>query len=242
MAELCALVAAAGRGTRAGLPYPKTLFPVQGKPILVHIAELLAPYDAHPTVIVSPVGEEAIRQCLAQYQVAAHLVLQPDARGMGDAVLRFAQSPAFGDAEHVLLIWGDVPFIQAETVAHVVAAHKVDGNDFTFATRRVDSAYTVVSRDGAGQVTRVIETREEGIGQPQAGERDIGLFVFRKRVVMDMLREELSGKWGKSTGEHGFLYIIDHLAARGYKVVALPIASELDMVSLNSIKDIDAYL
>ena len=48
MAELSALVAAAGRGTRAGLPYPKTLFPVQGKPILVHIAELLAPYDAHP--------------------------------------------------------------------------------------------------------------------------------------------------------------------------------------------------
>lgn len=242
MAELCALVAAAGRGTRAGLPYPKTLFPVQGKPILAHIAELLTPYDAHPTVIVSPVGEELIRQCLAQYQVAAHLVVQPEARGMGDAVLRFAQSPAFGEAEHVLLIWGDVPFVQAETVAHVVAAHKVDGNDFTFATRRVDSAYTVVSRDGAGQVTRVIETREEGTGQPQAGERDIGLFVFRKTVVLDMLCEELEGKWGKSTGEHGFLYIIGHLAARGYKVVALPVATELDLVSLNSMKDIDAYL
>ena len=242
MAELRALVAAAGRGTRAGLPYPKTLFPVQGKPILVHIAELLAPYDAHPTVIVSPVGEELIRQCLAQHHVAAHLVAQPEARGMGDAVLRFAQSPAFGDAEHVLLIWGDVPFIQAETVAQVVAAHEADGNDFTFATRWVDSAYTVVSRDGAGQVTRVIETREEGIGQPQAGERDIGLFVFRKHVVMDMLRKEVAGKWGKSTGEHGFLYVIGHLAARGHKVVALPVATELDLVSLNSMKDIDAYL
>ena len=242
MAELSALVAAAGRGTRAGLPYPKTLFPVQGKPILVHIAELLAPYDAHPTVIVSPVGEEPVRQCLAQYHVAADLVVQPAARGMGDAVLRFAQSPAFGDAEHVLLIWGDVPFIQAETVACVVSAHKAGGNDFTFATRWVDTAYTVVSRDGAGQVTSVIETREEGIDQPQAGERDIGLFVFRKGVVLDILREELEGKWGKSTGEHGFLYVIGHLAARGYKVVALPVATEQDMVSLNSIKDLDAYL
>jgi bifunctional UDP-N-acetylglucosamine pyrophosphorylase/glucosamine-1-phosphate N-acetyltransferase len=161
---------------------------------------------------------------------------------MGDAVLCFAQSPAFGDAEHVLLIWGDVPFIQAETVARVVAAHKVDGNDFTFATRRVDSAYTVVLRDEAGQVTRVIETREEGIGRPQAGERDIGLFVFRKAVVQGMLSEELEGKWGKSTGEHGFLYVIGHLAARGYKVVALPVATEQDLVSLNSIKDLDEYL
>jgi bifunctional UDP-N-acetylglucosamine pyrophosphorylase/glucosamine-1-phosphate N-acetyltransferase len=242
MAELRALVAAAGRGTRAGLPYPKTLFPIQGKPILIRIVELLAPYATQPTVIVSPGGEEPIRQCLAQYRLASDLVVQPEARGMGDAVLRFAQSPAFSDAEHVLLIWGDLPFIQSETVVRVVAAHRAQGNDFTFATRRVDSAYTVVSRDEAGRVTRVIETREEGIGQQQAGERDIGLFVFRKTVVLDMLREELAGKWGKSTGEHGFLYIIGHLVARGHKVVALPVATEMDLVSLNSMKDIDAYL
>ena len=242
MADLCALIAAAGRGTRAGLPYPKTLFPIQGKPILVRIAELLAPYDAKPTVIVSPDGEAPIRQCFEQYSMASHLVVQPEARGMGDAVLRLEQSLAFADTEHVLLIWGDVPFIQPATVASVVETHWAQGNDFTFATRLVDSAYTVVSRDASGQVTRVIETREEGVGQPQAGERDIGLFVFRKTVVLDMLRKELAGKWGKSTGEHGFLYIIGHLAARGHKVVALPVATELDLVSLNSMKDLDAYL
>jgi hypothetical protein len=106
----------------------------------------------------------------------------------------------------------------------------------------VDSAYTVVSRNLSGHVTGAIETREEGIDRPQAGERDIGLFVFRKNLVLDMLREDLAGKRGKSTGEHGFLYIIGHLAARGCKVVALPVATELDLVSLNSMKDIDAYL
>lgn len=242
MADMCALIAAAGRGTRAGLPYPKTLFPIQGKPILVRIAELLAPYDSQPTVIVSLDGEAPIRQCFEQYSMASHLVVQSEARGMGDAVLRLEQSPAFAGAEHVLLIWGDVPFIQPETVASVVETHRAQGNDFTFATRLVDSAYTVVSRDATGQVTRVVETREEGVGQPQAGERDIGLFVFRKPVVLDMLREKLAGKFGRSTGEHGFLYIIGHLAARGHKVVALPVATELDLVSLNSMKDIDAYL
>ena len=242
MAELGALVAAAGRGTRAGLPYPKTLFPIQGKPILARITELLAPYDAQPTVIVSPAGEAPIRQCLAQYGVASHLVVQSEACGMGDAVLRLEQSPVFADAEHVLLVWGDVPFIQPQTVASVVSTHRAQGNDFTFATRLVESAYTVVSRDTSGRVTRVIETREESVGQSQAGERDIGLFVFRKTVVLDMLREELAGKWGKSTGEHGFLYIIGHLVSRGYKVAALPVATELDLVSLNSMNDISAYL
>jgi len=242
MAKICALVAAAGRGTRAGLPYPKTLFPIQGKPILIRVAELLAPYDPHPTVIVSPEGQEPIQECLEGAGVAAHLVVQPAPRGMGDAVLRFDQSPVFASAEHVLLVWGDVPFIQPQTIASLVKVHVAQRNDFTFATRRVDSAYTVVSRDATEQVTGVVETREQGIAQPQAGERDIGLFIFRKCVVLDALREDLLGKWGKLTGEHGFLYVIGHLAGRGLRVVALPVATELDLISLNSLKDLDAYV
>ena len=39
---------------------------------------------------------------------------------MGEAVLRFARSPAFDEAEHVLLIWGDVPFVHVSPVAGAV--------------------------------------------------------------------------------------------------------------------------
>ncbi|MBS3911142.1 MAG: NTP transferase domain-containing protein [Hydrogenophaga sp.] len=242
MADIRALVAAAGRGSRSGLPYPKTLFPIQDKPILIRISELLAPYDKSPTVIVSPEGAGPVRECLDAAGVEAHLVEQPAPRGMGDAVLRFEQSPAFKSAENVLLVWGDIPFIQPETVAAVVTAHVAHENDFTFATRLVDAAYTVVSRDAAGAVTGVVETRELGIAEPQAGEREIGLFLFRKQVVLDALREELDGKRGRATGEHGFLYVIGHLAARGLRVEALPLATESDLVSLNSMKDVHGYL
>jgi bifunctional UDP-N-acetylglucosamine pyrophosphorylase / glucosamine-1-phosphate N-acetyltransferase len=209
---------------------------------LVRIAQLLKPYDKRPTVIVSPEGEGHIRQCLDAHGLEADLVLQPVPRGMGDAVLRFRDSPAFETAEHVLLIWGDIPFIQPATVEAVVRAHLQHGNDFTFATRLVDAAYTVVSRDDAGSVSGVVETREMGITQPQAGEREIGLFVFRKAPMMAALTEELPGKWGQSTGEHGFLYVIGHLVTKGLRVEALPIATVLDLVSLNSLKDVDAYL
>jgi bifunctional UDP-N-acetylglucosamine pyrophosphorylase/glucosamine-1-phosphate N-acetyltransferase len=242
MAKVRVLVAAAGRGTRAGLPFPKTLFKLQGIPILVRIAEVLSPYDKQPTIIVSPEGQLPISLCLNQNSMLAHLVVQPKPYGMGDAVLRFTDSPAFAEAEHILLVWGDIPFLQAETVSNIVDMHKKHNNDFTFATRAVGSAYTLVSRDATGRVTGVLETREQGIFDPQAGERDIGLFIFRKDAVLDALREELPGKWGKSTGEHGFLYVISYLVMRGYYVEALPVASELDLISLNSIKDVEPYL
>lgn len=238
MSNMRVLIAAAGRGSRAGLPYPKTLYPVKGLPILLRIATLLAPYDLSPTVIVSPSGEMLIRECLEDAQVTAHLVVQPQPLGMGDAVLRFMESPAAEAADHILLIWGDIPLIQPATVSSLVLSHFEHTNDFTFATRYVDSAYTIVSRDTAGEVTGVVETREQGIAQPSNGERDIGLFVFRREPIFVALREDLAGKFGRTTGEHGFLYLIEHLVSRGLRVEALPIATELDLVSLNRLDDL----
>ena len=238
MGELSVLVVAAGRGSRAGLPYPKTLHPVRGKPILIRIAELLAPYDPMPTVIVSPDGRKPVHDALASNGQVAHLVVQADPRGMGNAVLRFTDSPAFAGASDVLLIWGDIPLIQQSTVATLVATHFANGNDFTFVTREVNSAYTVVSRDKDGRVLGVVETRESRSGEPLPGERDIGLFVFRKQLVMDALLEESAGKYGAATGEHGFLYVIGHLASKGFRVEALPIATVDDLVSLNKLDDL----
>lgn len=242
MARICALIAAAGRGSRSGLPFPKTLFPIQGKPILIRIMELLKSFDGEPTLIVSPDGAMPIEGCLAEYGLTAHLVIQPEPKGMGDAVLHFRQSPAFNDAEHILLIWGDIPFIEPKTVDEMVNRHIASGNDFTFVTRQVDSAYTIVSRNEAGAVVAVVETRELGISQPQAGERDIGLFIFRKNSVFTALSEDFPGKFGKTTGEHGFLYVIGQLAARGMNVEALAIGTERDLVSLNSLEDVDGFL
>jgi bifunctional UDP-N-acetylglucosamine pyrophosphorylase/glucosamine-1-phosphate N-acetyltransferase len=235
----CALIAAAGRGTRAGLAYPKTLFEVQGKPILLRVAGALAPHADELVVVASPDGAELIGSCLAGAGTRARIAIQPEPLGMGHAVLA---GLAEIDAEHVLLAWGDIPFLQAGTVAAMVGAHHAMGSDFTFASARVESAYTIVSRKPGGRVRGVTESREAGIADPGPGERDIGLFIFRREPVVAKLQEDLPGKFGKQTGEHGFLYVIGHLAAAGFKVEALPVAGQLDLVSLNRMADIEAYL
>ena len=242
MAEISVLIAAAGVGSRAGLPYPKTLCPIKGKPILVRLAELLAPYDAEPTVIVNEGGKEQIKQCLLKNNIQAQLVLQSMPRGMGDAVLCIDNSEEFTNSEHVLLVWGDIPFLKQETVETMINHHLEQDSDFTFASRVVDEAYTLVIRDKSGNVTHLIESREAGITDLGPGERDIGLFIFRRSLTLQALREELPNKWGKSTGEHGFLYIIEHLVSNGLQVEALPIAQEIELVSLNNLEDASPYL
>lgn len=231
------LVAAAGRGTRAGLPYPKTLYPVGGIPILVRILRTLAHLDPSPTVVVSPSGQALIRQCLSEYGSTAHLVEQAQPRGMGDAVLCFRQSPSYLASEHILLIWGDIPFVRRTTVDKMVARHFSEVSDFTLVTAHVPDAYTIVERTASGEIASIVECRELGL-TPAPGERDVGLFIFRRDEVLDILNEELPGKFGQRTGEHGFLYVVRHLALRGHKIIGLPIATKDDLVSLNAISDL----
>ena len=237
MPEIRVAIAAAGRGSRSGLPYPKTLYPVGGRPILLRLIEVITSVDPRPTIIVSPDGREPISECLANEGLATDLVVQESPTGMGDAVLALRGTEAAA-APHLLLVWGDLPFLQAQTVSGLIETHLAHDNDFTFATRHVDSAYTLVRRDEFGSVRELVETREEGLARG-SGERDVGLFLFRPEIVLPLLEQNLSGSVGGATGEHGFLYVVRHLAERDYRLEALAIATELDAVSLNRLADLD---
>jgi bifunctional UDP-N-acetylglucosamine pyrophosphorylase/glucosamine-1-phosphate N-acetyltransferase len=232
------VIAAAGAGRRAGLPYPKTLHPVEGVPILVRILRLVQPFDAEPSVVVSSAGREPIARSLAEHGLAATLVVQPEPSGMGDAVQCYLRSPAASDAEQVLLLWGDLPYLRAGTLATLVAEHARRGAVMSFPTCEVADPYTVVRRDAQGRVLALEETREGGMPPPR-GERDIGVFLFRASAVGTLLAEPLPDRFGARTGEHGFLYLVKHLAARGERVAALPIAHPDELVSLNALTDLD---
>jgi bifunctional UDP-N-acetylglucosamine pyrophosphorylase/glucosamine-1-phosphate N-acetyltransferase len=238
MAERRVLIAAAGAGTRAGLPYPKTLHPVEGRPILGRILDVLGPHDPRPTIIVSPGAREALAGFLAAEGKSAHLVEQAHPTGMGDAVLAFARSPAASDADTVLLVWGDIPFLSPETLAATLAHHERTNATMTFPSAVVERAYTVVSRDADQTVVALDETRVLGT-EPSPGERDIGFFVFRADPVLAALRLS-ADRHDPASGEHGFLHLVRQLVTAGHRVEALPVATLRETISLNALSDLEA--
>ena len=239
MTDVRVLIAAAGEGKRAGLPYPKTLHEVLGKPIIVRLIELLRPIDSEPAIIISPTGRAAIEGCLEEHGLHAVLIEQSEPSGMGDAVLHVRNSPGHSGAETLLLVWGDIPLIEPETVAVTLQVHRDHANVLTFPTRYVDAAYTIVERDEDGNVLSLVETREAGV-DCRAGERDIGLFAFKPDAVLEVLDKRADGALGRHTGEHGFLYVIRCLVEQGCRVEALPIATEREIISLNRLTDLNA--
>ena len=157
---------------------------------------------------------------------------------MGHAVLQFMKSKYFRITENILLIWGDIPYIRKKTLEAIVKSHFRNSNEFTLISKYVDNAYTYIKRDQNNKIIQITETREVG-ESPKYGERDIGLFLFKKKNVFNLLQKELSGKYGQGTNEHGFLYIVKHIVRRGLKVEGLPIAEDKELRSLNYISDLE---
>ena len=233
------LIPAAGQGTRLGLNYPKTLLDINGQSILSRIINIFNKYDSCPTIIVSKKGKNLINSHLKNLSLSAELIVQNLPLGMGDSISHFKYSKFFETTDNLMVIWGDIPFIQINTIDQIVKSHILNKNDFTFPTRYVENPYTKVIRDKNNLVIDIQETRENTNSSISKGEREIGFFIFKNKVILDTLNENLDGKISELTKEHGFLYLIKHLFKKGFKVQGLPIATSDDIISINSKIDLE---
>ena len=106
MHKIDVLIPAAGKGTRSGLDYPKTLFKIKGKEILLYIFELVENINYKPTIIISPQGEKDINKFLLSHQRKAEIIIQKKAKGMGNAVLQYEKSLNFKNNNHLFYLYG----------------------------------------------------------------------------------------------------------------------------------------
>lgn len=149
------IILAAGEGKRMRSALPKVLLPLAGRPMLAHVldtARQLKPAQIH--VVYGHRGD-ALRSAFAQQNDIAW-VHQPEQRGTGHAVqLALAQVP---EAARVLVLYGDVPLIRAETLKPLTDA------DVPLAVLSAElfdpRGYGRVIRDGLGQVRAIIEEKD----------------------------------------------------------------------------------
>lgn len=241
--DISIVIAAAGKGTRANLPYPKCLFKIEGKEILMRIVSLF-PRDLPINIIVSKDGFLSIQQFFDNNNIQnRNLLVQNEQNGMGDAVLQINKIKDTLN-EHILLLWGDLPFIRRDSISQLVKIHFKENNTFSLLTLKTSEAYTHVKRDKNNNITGVIETRElaNTCFESNTNERDLGVFIFNKELILQFLTLDLDNKYGAISGEHGFLYIISHLVKAGYKVGSYESKFSNEGISLNSLSDLRDFI
>lgn len=154
-AALHIVVLAAGAGTRMKSARPKVLMPLAGRPLLAHVldaARALAPAAIH---LVYGHGGEQVRAAFAGERDLAW-VEQAERLGTGHAVAQAL--PAVPDDARVLVLYGDVPLIRADTLRALVA---VEGGFGLLAIELADPhGYGRVVCDAQDRVRGVVEEKD----------------------------------------------------------------------------------
>lgn len=153
-----AVIMAAGQGTRMRSALPKVAHAVAGRPIVRHVVEAARAAGAGDVVVVVGAGPEA-DDVRAAAGGAVSVAVQPKADGTGGAVA--AAREAAGDAEFVLILNGDVPLVEAETLRRLMSAVSESPAVLSILTAEVPvESYGYVEME-QGRVARIIETKDE---------------------------------------------------------------------------------
>ncbi len=115
------VILAAGQGSRMQSDLPKVLHPLGAVPLVVHALRVAREIDPVQTVVVVGHGGEAVAKVVRAEDEFATVVAQPEQLGTAHAVdqVRATLDGIDGD---VIVLYGDTPFIRAETLAALRAA------------------------------------------------------------------------------------------------------------------------
>jgi bifunctional UDP-N-acetylglucosamine pyrophosphorylase/glucosamine-1-phosphate N-acetyltransferase len=121
MAErpIAAVVLAAGKGTRMKTALPKVLHRLAGRPMIDHVLGHLRPLGCERIVVVVSPGMEKVAAAVAPNPAA----IQAEPLGTAHAVLA-ARASLTGFTGDLLVVFGDCPFISAETIGRLVARRR----------------------------------------------------------------------------------------------------------------------
>src|SRR5258708_38839229 len=118
--RLAIAIMAAGKGTRLKSRHPKVLHEVGGKAILAHVIATAAKVVPAKDIFVI-IGHEADQVRAAVASTGVQFVMQAEQRGTGHALM--VAEKALAPYDQVIVLYGAVPLITAETIQNLIAFH-----------------------------------------------------------------------------------------------------------------------
>ncbi|MGB9331719.1 MAG: bifunctional UDP-N-acetylglucosamine diphosphorylase/glucosamine-1-phosphate N-acetyltransferase GlmU [Steroidobacteraceae bacterium] len=155
-AALSVVILAAGEGKRMKAALPKVLQPLAGTPLLKRVIDTARELSPAAICVVYGHGGERVREALQDEPVI--WVPQRERLGTGHALLQAL--PHIPDAHTVLVLYGDVPLIRAQTLRELLAL--AGPRRVSLLTVKLDepSGYGRIVRDARGEVRKIVEHQE----------------------------------------------------------------------------------
>ncbi len=226
------IILAAGKGTRMNSDLPKVLHPIAQASMLEHAMSAGRALNPDRTIIVAGHGADAVRAAVAEIDETAEVVLQEEQKGTAHAVdqARAALDGFEGDA---VILYGDTPFLQSETLEHMVAA-------------RAQADLVVLGFDAADpgrygrlvmqgdSLEKIVEFKDANESQRAITFCNSGLMACDATVMFDLL-SKVSNE--NASGEYYLTDLVELARGEGLAVTAVS-CDESETLGVNSRADL----
>ncbi len=195
------VILAAGQGTRMRSALPKVLHPVAGNSMLghvIHSARQLSPQRIH---VVIGHGADVVRERLAADDL--NFVMQDKQLGTGHAV---AQAVPHLTADTVLILYGDVPLIEVETLQRLLKLVSAEQLGLLTVKLNDPTGYGRIVRDENQRVCAIVEHKDASDAQKAITEGNTGILAVPGKRLADWL-----GRLS-NTNAQGEYYLTDVIA------------------------------
>ena len=205
---------------------PKVMHTLAGKTLLGHVYATACRLSCDEVYIVY--GHEGEQLRAAHRNFNARWVEQARQLGTGHAVLQVIE--AIPASHHVIVLYGDVPLVGAQTLAALVDAAGDTG--FSLLTARLDNpaGYGRIVRDEAGKVLRIVEQRDASEREKLLCEVNTGMMVVRA----DLLKKWL-GLLTTDNAQQEYLLtdVVGQAVPAGIEVRTVSPASSMEIKGVN---------
>jgi bifunctional UDP-N-acetylglucosamine pyrophosphorylase / glucosamine-1-phosphate N-acetyltransferase len=226
------VILAAGKGTRMKSDLPKVLHPIAQAPMLVHAMQAGAALDPERTIIVAGHGAELVTKAAQDFDETAKIVLQDDQNGTAHAVdqAREALSDFQGD---VVVLYGDTPFLQPETLERMLAA-RADADLVILGFEAKDPARygRLVMQDAS--LEKIVEYKDATDAQRKIKLCNSGLVACDATLLFDLIAQVSNDN---ASGEYYLTDIVELARAAGHSATAVT-CDETETLGVNSRADL----
>ncbi|BAU99539.1 bifunctional UDP-N-acetylglucosamine diphosphorylase/glucosamine-1-phosphate N-acetyltransferase GlmU [Aurantimicrobium minutum] len=231
-AQLAIVVLAAGQGTRMKSSTPKLLHKLGGVSVVSHVLATARQLDAAHVVSVVRHERDRLVEVIEVDLPQSIIVDQDEIPGTGRAVeLAVAALPS-GFAGDVLVVNGDVPLLDAETLQGLINQHRQAQAAATILSTVLEDAtgYGRVVRSADGNLEKLVEHKDASAEELAINEINAGIYVFSAPE----LRAQLSNlTLDNAQGEKYITDVIGLLREAGATVAAVEILDSWKVEGIN---------
>jgi len=228
--HLGVILLAAGQGTRMKSSLPKVLHPLGGKPLFLHPLGTAQRLEPERVAVVIGHGAGAVRDAYDRNDVI--WITQEKQLGTGHAVL--SAQRAFGDfSGDILILSGDVPLIEEQTLAAMIKTHRESEAALTLMTACLETpaGYGRILRNERGVISGTIEEKDATESQKRIREVNVGVYVVAARFLFAALAAVKNDNRQK---EYYLPDIVTIGLAQGRKIATVSIADPREMRGINT--------